>query len=67
MRYEEQYPYYQLSIDPDRFAGTAYNMNVYNGIQEWKKMRERRETYDISDDEYLDWKLNFEIIKTVNQ
>lgn len=32
-----------------------------------EKMRERRETYDISDDEYLDWKLNFEIIKTVNQ
>ena len=58
---EEEFPYYQLSIDPDRFAGTAYNMNVYNGIQEWKKMRERRENYDVSDDEYLEWKLHFKI------
>ena len=24
-------------------------------------MRERRENYDISDDEYLEWKLNFKI------
>ena len=59
--------YYQFNIEMDTFSGKLYNMNVYNGIQEWKKMRERRETYDISDDEYLDWKLNFEIIKTVNQ
>ena len=34
-------------------------MNVYKGIQEWKQMRERIENYDISDDEYLEWKLNF--------
>ena len=26
-----------------------------------EKMRERRENYDISDDEYLEWKLNFRI------
>ena len=45
MWYEEQYPYYQLNIDPDRFAGSAYNINVYNGIQEWKKMRERMDFY----------------------
>lgn len=24
-------------------------------------MRERRENYDISDDDYLEWKLNFRI------
>ena len=24
-------------------------------------MRERRENYDISDDEYLEWKLNFKL------
>ena len=61
MWYEEQYPYYQLNIDPDRFAGSAYNINVYNGIQEWKKMRERRENYEIFDEEYLEWKLNFKL------
>ncbi len=63
MWYEEQYPYYQLNIDSDSFAGSAYNINVYNGIQEWKKMRERRENYEISDEEYLEWKLNFKINK----
>ncbi len=26
-----------------------------------EKMRERRENYDISDDEYLEWKLNFKL------
>ena len=29
-------------------------------------MRDTREKYEISDEEYLDWKLNFEIISTVN-
>ena len=58
---EEEFPYYQFNIEMDTFSGKSYNMNVYNGIQEWKKMRERRENYDISDDEYLEWKLNFKI------
>ena len=43
MWYEKQYLYYQLSIDPYRFAGSVYDINVYNVIQEWDKMRERRE------------------------
>lgn len=29
-------------------------MNVYNGIQEWKKKRKMRKVYDISDDEHLE-------------
>lgn len=58
---EEEFPYYQFNIEMDSFSGKPYNMNVYNEIQEWKKMRERREDYDISDDEYLEWKLNFEL------
>ena len=63
MWYEKQYLYYQLNIDPGRFAGSAYNINVYNGIQEWKKIIERRENYEISDEEYLDRKLNYKIDK----
>ena len=53
---EELTKEYQKQLD-------AYNINVYNGIQEWKKMRERRENYEISDEEYLEWKLNFKINK----
>ena len=63
MWYEKQYLYNQLNIDPGRFAGSAYNINVYNGIQEWKKIIERRENYEISDEEYLDRKLNYKIDK----
>ena len=58
---EEEFPYYQFNIEMDSFSGKPYNMNVYNGIEDWKKMRERRENYDISDDEYLEWKLNFKL------
>lgn len=60
MWYEEQYPYYQFQL-PDRFAGSAYNLNVQNGINEWLKMREKRENYKITDQEYLEWKLNFKL------
>lgn len=60
MWYEEQYPYYQFQL-PDRFAGSAYNLNVQNGINEWLKMREKRENYEITDQEYLEWKLNFKL------
>lgn len=58
---EEEFPYYQFNIEMDSFPGKEYNMNVYNGIQEWKKKRKMRKVYDISDDEYLEWKLNFKI------
>lgn len=61
MWYEEQYPYYQLNIDPDRFAGSAYNINVYNEINEWLKMGEKREKYEITDQEYIEWKFNFKL------
>ena len=57
MWYEEQSPYYQFQL-PERFAGSAYNFNVQNGINEWLKMREKRENYEITDLEYLEWKLN---------
>ena len=57
---EEQYPYYQFQL-PDRFAGSAYNLNVQNGINEWLKMREKRENYEITDLEYLEWKLNYKL------
>ena len=57
MWYEEQYPYYQFQL-PDRFVDSAYNFNVQKGINEWLKMREN---YEITDQEYLEWKLNFKL------
>lgn len=60
MWYEEQYPYYKFQL-PDRFAGSSYNFNVQNGINEWLNMREKRENYEITDLEYLEWKLNYKL------
>ena len=39
---EEEFPYYQFNIEMDSFPEKEYNMNVYNGIQEWKKKRKIR-------------------------
>ena len=60
MWYEEQYPYYQSQLS-DRFKCSSYNLNVQNGINELLKMREKRENYEITDLEYLEWKLNFKL------
>lgn len=60
MWYEEQYLYYQFQL-PDRFGGSDYNFSVQKGINEWLKMREKRENYEITDLEYLEWKLNYKL------
>ena len=58
---EEQFPHYELSIDDDKCRWTAYNMNVQKGIRKWKEMRARRNNNEISDEDYIEWKLHFEI------
>ena len=60
---EEQFPYYELNLDYDCIKGTVYNMNIQKGLAEWMKMREKRENDEITTDEYIEWKLNYEITK----
>ena len=60
---EEEFPYYQLNFDTESYEQTKYNEIVQAAINEWKEMRDKRETYEISDEEYLEWKLNFKIDK----
>lgn len=64
---EEEFPYYEINFDTTSYERTEYNVIVQNAINEWEEMRDKRENYEISDEEYLDWKLNFEIINMVNQ
>lgn len=64
---EEEFPYYEINFDTASYERTEYNVIVQNAINEWEEMRDKRENYEISDEEYLDWKLNFEIINMVNQ
>ena len=66
MWFEEQYPHYEFNINNSRFNGSTYNFNVQNGINEWLKMRAKRENYEISDEEYIEWKLNFKLKNELN-
>ena len=66
MWFEEQFPYYQFNIDSSRFAGSSYNFNVQKGINEWLEMRKKRENYEITDQEYIEWKLNYTLNNSLN-
>lgn len=58
---EEQFPYYELNIDNSSYKGTPYNMKIQKGIKEWNEMRFKKINNEISCEEYLEWKLHFEI------
>lgn len=58
---EEEFPYYEMNFDCDSYEKTDYNEIVQNAIKEWEQMKEKRENLEISDEEYIEWKLNHEI------
>lgn len=58
---EEEFPYYEIIFDDDSYEKTDYNEIVQNAIKEWQQMKEKRENLEISDDDYLEWKLNLKI------
>lgn len=41
------------------YEKTDYNVIVQKVIDEWQQIREKRENLEISDKEYIEWKLNF--------
>ena len=58
---EEQMPYSEFKIDFDALKKSAYNMEVVQALNEWEKMRKKRENREILDYEYLEWKLHFKL------
>ena len=62
---EEQFPRYELIIDYDKYRWTEYNTNVQKGIQRWKEMRMKKENKEITDEEYIEWKLHFEMTNLI--
>lgn len=60
---EEQIPYYEIDLDNANIKDNTYDMSIKKGIDEWKKMREKRENGEISTAEYIEWKLNYEVDK----
>lgn len=49
-----EFPYYEINFDTESYEKTKYNEMVKNVINEWKEIRDKREIYEISDEEYLD-------------
>jgi len=58
---EELCPYSQFIIDIDAMKKTYYNEDIIRGLEEWGEMRERREKGEISDSDYIEWKLHFDL------
>lgn len=58
---EELYPYSEFIIDIDTMKKTFYNEDVIRGLAAWEEMREKRMNGEISDIEYLEYKLNFDL------
>ena len=40
---------------------TFYNEDIIRGFEAWEEMREKRINGEISDSEYIEWKLNYNI------
>lgn len=62
---EEEFPYFEINFDTDSYEKTEYNDIVQKAMNEWKEMRDKRENLEISDEEYLEWKLNYEIAEQI--
>ena len=58
---EELYPYSEFIFDKNAMKKTFYNENIIRGFEAWEEMKERRINGEISDMEYLEWKLHFEM------
>ena len=58
---EELYPYSEFNINIEAMKKTFYNEDVIRGLEEWNQMRKRRENREISDSEYLEWKLHYNL------
>ena len=62
---EELSPYSEYVFDKDAMKKTFYTEDIIRGFEAWEKMRIKREKGEISDSDYLQWKLHFDL-KNIN-
>ena len=60
---EDLSPYSEFIFDKDAMKKTYYNEDIIRGFEKWEEMRERRINGEISDSEYIEWKLHFDLEK----
>ena len=58
---EKEFQYYDINLNHSKFDESTYNLYVQNEIREWNEMRDKRENGEISDNKYIEWKLNYNL------
>lgn len=58
---EELCPYSEYIFDKDAMKKTYYNEDILRGLEEWGEVREKRSKGEISDQEYIEWKSNYNL------
>lgn len=58
---EELMQYFYINIEDISNNINEYAKDLVNGLNEWKVMKEKRMNMEISNQEYIDWKLNFRL------
>lgn len=60
---EELFPYSEFIINIEALKDTFYTDEIIRRLVAWQEMREKRENGEISDQDYIEWKLHFDIEK----
>ena len=63
---EEYIPNYRLDLSQLKNINDSKIKDLINSLLEWKKQKIKRDNHEISYEEYLDWKLNYEIKGEMN-
>ena len=58
---EELMPFFDINIDNIASKLSDYGKRVLEGLKEWKVMKEKRDNMEISNIDYILWKLNFSL------
>ena len=61
MQEEELCPYSEYNFNKYAMKKTFYNEDIIRGFEAWEEMREKRINGEISDSEYIEWKLNYNL------
>ena len=63
---EEYIPNYRLDLSQIKNINDSKIKVLLNSLLEWKKQKIKRDNHEISYEEYLNWKLNYEIKGEMN-
>ena len=63
---EEYIPNYRLDLSQIKMVDNSKIKVLINSLLEWKKQKNKRDKREINYEEYLNWKLNYEVKGEIN-